>query len=70
MSFLKIKFSLLWNMTGRLDQQCYRTIYLKGRIIITLSSLNKVSQEVCSLAKGNYFWELEFSQHAEVQKDF
>lgn len=57
-------------MTGRLDQQCYRTIYLKGRIIITLSSLNKVSQEVCSLAKGNYFWELEFSQHAEVQKDF
>lgn len=39
-------------MTGRLDQQCYTTIHLKGRIIITLSSLNKVSQEVCSLAKG------------------
>lgn len=52
MSFLKIKFSLLGNMTGRLDQQCYTTIHLKGRIIITLSSLNKVSQEVCSLAKG------------------
>lgn len=65
-----MKFSLQCNMTGRLDQQCYTTVYLKGRIIITLSSLNKVSQEVSSLAKGNYFWELEFSQHAEVQRDF
>ena len=70
MGILKIKFSLLRNMTGRLDQQRYTTIYLKGRIVITLSSLNKISQEVCHLAKGNYFSELEFSQHAGVQRDF
>lgn len=48
MDFLKIKFSPLWNMTGRLDQQRYTTIYLKGRIVITPSSPNNISQEVCS----------------------
>lgn len=70
MGFLKIKFSLLWNTIGRLDQQRYTTIYLMGRIVITLSSLSKISQEVCSLARGNYFCELEFSQHAGLQRDF
>lgn len=70
MGCLKIKFSLLWKTIGRLDQQFSTTIYVKGRIVITLSSLDKISQEVCSLEKGNYFSELEFSQHAAVQRDF
>lgn len=55
--FLKTKkytgFSLQWNMTGRLDQLHYTTVYVTGGIVITPSSLNNISQEVCSLAKGN-----------------
>lgn len=70
MGFLKMKFSLLWNMTGRLDQQHYIAICLKGRILIIPSSPNNISQEVCSLAKANYFCDLEFIQHAGVQRDF